>query len=192
MLLAKKITLIITLIFVLIASFCSCSKKVEVDLTDIYDETLSVSTKELDISTTIEKTTVQETTMIRPVDISTTKSTTNYKNMSDAELLALITMAESEGESDYGMRLVIDCVLNRVDSSSFPNTVYDVIFQPHQFTPTTNGRLRRCYVDPDILNLVNQELNNRTNYDVLYFREGGYFSWGTPIVHEGCHYFSGE
>ena len=41
----------------------------------------------------------------------------------EKELLAVITMAEAEGESERGKRLVIDTVLNRVDSKKFPNTI---------------------------------------------------------------------
>lgn len=41
----------------------------------------------------------------------------------DIELVALVTMAEAEGECEEGKRLVIDTILNRVDSASFPNTV---------------------------------------------------------------------
>ena len=34
-------------------------------------------------------------------------------------------------------------VLNRVASPRFPNTVYEVIFQRNQFTPTINGSIYR-------------------------------------------------
>lgn len=52
----------------------------------------------------------------------------------DIELIALVTMAEAEGECEEGKRLVIDTILNRVDSISFPNTVYEVVYQPSQFS----------------------------------------------------------
>ena len=34
-------------------------------------------------------------------------------------------------------------VLNRVASSLFPNSVYDVIFQRNQFTPASSGSINR-------------------------------------------------
>ena len=37
----------------------------------------------------------------------------------DVELIALVTMAEAEGECEEGKRLVIDTILNRVDSGTF-------------------------------------------------------------------------
>lgn len=57
----------------------------------------------------------------------------------DIELIALVTMAEAEGECEEGKRLVIDTILNRVNSDSFPNTVYEVVYQPSQFSSMWNG-----------------------------------------------------
>lgn len=110
--------------------------------------------------------------------------------LSDIELLALITMAEAEGTSDLTKRLVIDTILNRVDSPNFPNTIYGVIYQPNQFTPMWNGRINRCEVREDYCQLVREELENRTNSDVLYFRTDHYFNWGTPLVQSDNVYFS--
>lgn len=110
----------------------------------------------------------------------------------DINLIALVTMAEAEGESEKGKRLVIDTILNRVDSdlSYFPDTVHDVIYQKNAFTSVWNGRIDKCYVEDDICQLVREELKNRTNNDVMYFRAGGYGNYGTPMFAEGNHYFS--
>ena len=110
----------------------------------------------------------------------------------EIELIALLTMAEAEGESEEGKRLVIDTVLNRVDSelSYFPDTVKDVIYQKEQFTSMWNGRVDKCYVSEDICQLVIEELKSRTNYDVLWFRASYYGAYGTPLLAEGNHYFS--
>ena len=56
----------------------------------------------------------------------------------DIELLALVTMAEAEGESEEGKRMVIDTILNRVDSERFDNTISEVIYAPNQFTSIWN------------------------------------------------------
>lgn len=124
-----------------------------------------------------------------PVTEVTTKQSTHYE-YSDIELIALITMAEAEGESELDKRLVIDTILNRVDSEYFPDTVYGVIYQPGQFSPTWNGRLSRCYVREDICQLVREEMESRTNSEVLYFRTDHYFDFGTPVIQEGNSYFS--
>ena len=110
----------------------------------------------------------------------------------EIELLALITMAEAEGEPDEGKRLVIDTVLNRVDSPYFPDTIHDVIYQKNQFSSVWNGRLERCYVDEDILRLVLEELESRTNSEVVYFRTNHYSNYGEALLQVGNHYFSGH
>lgn len=110
----------------------------------------------------------------------------------EIELIALVTMAEAEGESEYGQRLVIDTILNRVESDlkDFPNTVKEVIYQKGQFSSMWNGRADRCYVSEDICQLVREELESRTNNDVLWFRANYYGKYGTPLFVEGGHYFS--
>ena len=68
----------------------------------------------------------------------------------DISLIALVTMAEAEGECEEGKRLVIDTILNRVDSEYFPDNVYDVVYQRSQFSSIWNGRVDRCEVREDI------------------------------------------
>lgn len=109
----------------------------------------------------------------------------------DIELIALVTMAEAEGECEYGKRMVIDTILNRLDSDRFPNTVHDVIYSPNQFSCMWNGRVDRCYVRDDICDLVVDELMNRTNWETVYFTAGRYSSYGTPLFQIEHHYFSG-
>lgn len=104
--------------------------------------------------------------------------------------IALVTMAEAEGESEYGKRLVIDTVLNRVDSEHYPDTVFEVVYQPSQFSSMWNGRVNRCYVMDEIRQLVREELLARQNYEVIFFTAGGYSKYGTPMFQEGNHYFS--
>ena len=108
----------------------------------------------------------------------------------DMKLIAQMTMAEAEGESEYGQRLVIDTILNRVDSSTFPDTVYGVLYQPYQFSSIKDGRFSRCHVKKELYELVVEEVHNRTNYDVIFFRTGHYSKYGTPLFKENSHYFN--
>ena len=108
----------------------------------------------------------------------------------DVELSALVTMAEAEGECEEGKRLVIDSILNRVDSEHFPDTVYEVIYQPNQFSSMWNGRVDRCEVREDICDLVYEELESRRNYDVVFFTAGEYSAYGVPMFQVENHYFS--
>lgn len=108
----------------------------------------------------------------------------------DISLIALVTMAEAEGECEKGKRLVIDTILNRMDSEYFPDTAYDVIYQPYQFSSMWNGRVDRCEVREDICQLVQEELEVRTNYDVIFFTAGCYSDYGVPMFQVENHYFS--
>lgn len=108
----------------------------------------------------------------------------------EIELIALCVMAEAEGESEYGQRLVIDVILNRVDDPHFPDTIYDVIYQKNQFAGMYGDRITRCYVKDELVQLVREELENRTDCDVVFFRTGHYHSYGVPKFQVGAHYFS--
>ena len=112
--------------------------------------------------------------------------------MSDEEidLIALITMAEAEGECETGQRLVIDTILNRLESEHFPDSVQDVVYQKNQFSSVHDGRVNRCYVMNDIRDLVVEELAERTNEDVMFFTAGKYGQYGKPMFPVGNHYFS--
>ncbi len=108
----------------------------------------------------------------------------------EIDLLALVTMAEAEGECELGKRLVIDTVLNRVDSNHFPDTVYDVVYQPNHFSSMWNGRVDRCSVKQDIRDLVLEEIKCRTNNDVIFFNAKKYSKYGSPLFQVGNHCFS--
>lgn len=125
-------------------------------------------------------------------NIMEVEPTSSDSFLSDEEirLIALLTMAEAEGESSEGQRLVIDTVLNRADSEHFPNSIRDVIYQPNQFTPIWNGRIERCEVREEICQLVREELTSRLNYDVVFFNAGHYSDYGVPLFQVGHHYFS--
>lgn len=108
----------------------------------------------------------------------------------EVELIALLTMAEAESECEYGQRLVIDTVLNRMDSENFPDTVNDVVYQKNQYSSMTGERVTRCWVKEELCELVRSELKERTDYDVVFFRTKHYHTFGTPLFQVGAHYFS--
>lgn len=146
-----------------------------------------------DIKSEATYTTIEpEATSITPLTSDILESSEPVYPLSDEEidLIALVTMAEAEGETELGKRLVIDTILNRVDHSHFPDTVTDVVYQPNQFSSMWNGRVDRCYVMPEIVELVKEELLDRTNYDTIFFTAGRYSKYGTPMFQECHHYFS--
>lgn len=141
----------------------------------------------------IELPTVSES--IEPIAVETVvieeeEEPTYPLTQEEIDLIALVTMGEAEGETELGKRLVIDTILNRMDDPHFPDAVHDVIYQPNQFSAMWCGRIDRCYVMPEIVELVKEELLERTNYDVIFFMAGGYSQYGEPMFQECCHYFS--
>lgn len=108
----------------------------------------------------------------------------------EIRLIARVVLAEAEGEGEEGKRLVVDVILNRMESPYFPDTAYEVIHQPYHFSVMWNGRFERCDVRDDICMLVQEELVSRLNKDVIYFTAEGYSQYGVPMFRVGNHYFS--
>ncbi len=61
----------------------------------------------------------------------------------DVTLLAALIQCEAGGESYAGQLAVGAVVMNRVKSSSFPNSVSGVIYQSGQFSPVASGKFAR-------------------------------------------------
>lgn len=64
----------------------------------------------------------------------------------DLNLMANAVYGESRGEPYEGQVAVAAVILNRVKSTSFPNTVSGVIFQPRAFTAVADGQI---YLTPN-------------------------------------------
>lgn len=154
-----------------------------------YDLAISPVQKELVKMPMDEVTTVAVATPKPPETAPEVSGDTPMMSKKDVELIALVAMGEAENQSELGKRLVIDTVLNRMDH--YGDTASEIIYAPGQYTCMWDGRIKKCYVREDIVQLVQEELENRTNYDVIYFRTGHYHNFGTPIMPEGAHYFSG-
>ncbi|MBE5756938.1 MAG: spore cortex-lytic enzyme [Clostridiales bacterium] len=68
-------------------------------------------------------------------------SSTSSLSSADLNLLAKLIYAEARGESYTGQVAVGAVVLNRIASSSFPNTMSGVIYQPYAFTCVNDGQI---------------------------------------------------
>ena len=111
----------------------------------------------------------------------------------DLELLAALIHAEAGNQDMVGKRLVADVVLNRVASPKFPNTISEVVYEPGQFSPVTNGSLSSALNggttadDREAARLALVE--GRIDTQILYFNSRGY-GYGTPAYQHQSHYFS--
>jgi N-acetylmuramoyl-L-alanine amidase len=82
----------------------------------------------------------------------------------ESYLLAKIAMAEAEGYNTRTKTLIIMCVLNRVWSDEFPDTIEEVIFQENQFSPIDNGRWDRVEPNEDCYEAVKVVMEAKYDY----------------------------
>jgi N-acetylmuramoyl-L-alanine amidase len=92
----------------------------------------------------------------------------------EKELLARLVRAEAVGEPYAGKVAVATVVLNRVDSSLFPNNVKDVIFEVspggyYAFSPVQNGQIYKA-ADAESVRAVEEALAFRgSGQGSIYF-----------------------
>ena len=101
---------------------------------------------------------------------------------SDKILMARVVFAEARGECDEGQQAVVQVIMNRVNSTVYPDTISEVIQQPGQFV------IGSRYTDKEMRN-VEYVLENGYDLpsDVMYFGTWK-FRCGNAI-HIGKHYF---
>lgn len=119
------------------------------------------------------------------IEDETIKEDINKLTDSEINLIAKCVLSEAENQPKLGKQYVIDTILNRVDSDEFPDTVEEVINQKNQYYVVKNKQ-----VDFETLELIEYELNNRTDSDVMFFRTEKFHSFAEPVVQIGDHYFS--
>jgi N-acetylmuramoyl-L-alanine amidase len=85
---------------------------------------------------------IQSLTYGQAVQVQKPAPTSNY-SASEIDLLARLVRAEAQGESLQGKIAVACVVLNRVESSQFPDSIRAVIYQRGQFQPVQNGAIYR-------------------------------------------------
>lgn len=72
---------------------------------------------------------------------SSSSSNSSTNNSSNVNLLARVIYGEARGEPYTGQVAVAAVVLNRVRSSSFPNTIAGVIYQSGAFSVVNDGQI---------------------------------------------------
>lgn len=104
--------------------------------------------------------------------------------LGDMELMAQLVEAEAGNQPFEGKCLVVDVILNRVESPDWPNTIEEVIFQEGQFSVTTNGAWEKAAwnMKPSDYAAVATEVELHSNKEVLYFNNNEEVSGkGTPF-----------
>lgn len=112
----------------------------------------------------------------------------NGNAISDVQLLARAINGEARGESYEGQVAVGAVILNRVKSSSFPNTIAGVIYQPGAFTAVSDGQINEP-IDKNstVVKAAQDALNgwDPTNGAIYYFNPDTATSswiWSRPYI----------
>lgn len=112
----------------------------------------------------------------RVVSCTLLEESTDAYVLSDEELeiLQRIVEAEAGSEDEDGKLLVANVVLNRVNSSRFPDTVSEVVFQSNgrvtQFSPVASGRFYKVTISEETVSAVGRALAGEDiSEGALYF-----------------------
>lgn len=96
----------------------------------------------------------------------------SYGTTSDVQLMARAINGEARGEPYEGQVAVGAVILNRVSSSSFPNTIAGVIYEKGAFTAVADGQIN-VPIDEDstVVKAAQDALNgwDPTNGALYYF-----------------------
>lgn len=95
----------------------------------------------------------------------------NKGRTSDVQLLARAINGEARGEPYEGQVAVGAVILNRVKSSTFPNSIAGVIYQPGAFTAVSDGQINVA-IDPKstVVKAAQDALNGwDPTYGCLYY-----------------------
>lgn len=106
------------------------------------------------------------------------------------DLLACCVEAEAGNQGLLGKKLVVDVVLNRVDDPDYPDNIQDVIMQPYQFSVVLDGRIWEMEPTEETFQAIREELQQRTNNDIIFFTAEGFSVYGAAWQKVGDHYFS--
>lgn len=118
--------------------------------------------------------------------IYSSSSSGSSNNNSDLNLLSHLIYAEARGEPYAGQVAVGAVVLNRVKSSSFPNSVAGVIYQPGAFDVVSDGQINYA-PNSTAINAARDALNgwDPTYGCIYYFNPNTATSswiWSRPYV----------
>lgn len=88
----------------------------------------------------------------------------------DYEVLTRIVQAESGGCDMKGRILIANVIFNRVRSDEFPDTITEVVYQKSQFSPVSDGSMKKCKVTPETIEAVDRALTGEDySQGALYF-----------------------
>lgn len=107
----------------------------------------------------------------------------SYINAEDLRYMSAIIWAEAGNQCEAGQQAVGIVVMNRVASETYKDTIYDVINEPYQFSPVSNGSFIKALnyydsgdISESIVNAAKYALkgNKTVNYNGEIYNLDGY------------------
>ena|GEM_PF-6727170 len=114
--------------------------------------------------------------------------------LDEFKLISKVVQMEAGNQSIECQRLVAVCIINRLCSDKFPNTVEEVIYQPGAFEVTTLSWWPTSTYDDDaeLATYYAVATSSMEPRDLYYFRDSYYHGFGKPYTYDGKMYFSTE
>jgi spore germination cell wall hydrolase CwlJ-like protein len=174
-------SILLALVFGLFFGFCHIKSVASSDSAELFEQTEQVE----------QKITDEEDLKVNFQSYEMTPDDIALEEYYDSlELLACCVEAEAGNQGLVGKKYVVDVVLNRVDDADYPDNITDVIMQRNQFSVVLDGRIWEVEPTEETFQAVREELENRTDYEVLFFTSVGFSQYGTAWEKIGDHYFS--
>ncbi len=140
------------------------------------------------------KKTIDELMRLTGESKTATGKKVGHKN-SDVQLLARCIHSEGRGEPYIGQVAIGACVMNRIKSSSFPNTIAGIVYQPRAFSAVDDGQIN-LQPDETAVKAAREAMNGSdpTGGAIYYFNPAktkNKFIWSRPQIKKiGKHIFA--
>lgn len=145
----------------------------------------AIETLQTETETEVETETEPETLSENEVPVYTIEKLSKI-TLDDFYEICRVVMNEAGGEGYKCQVAVAETIINRINSDKFPDTIYEVLYQPWQYSHASNGE-----VTDSVKEAVTQALEQKVfDNDMMYFREDYYFDFAEDYFCTDNMYFS--
>lgn len=126
--------------------------------------------------------------IVKQLFTSEVEAASNASSTSDVQLIARAINGEARGEPYEGQVAVGAVILNRVESSKFPNTIAGVIYEPGAFTAVADGQINVAIEEGStVVKAARDALNgwDPTGGAIYYFNPNtatNSWIWSRPLI----------
>ncbi|SFR93334.1 cell wall hydrolase [Anaeromicropila populeti] len=163
--------------------------------TDTNEEVIVEEAEEETVEEAEETVVKKETKKTTSKKTSTNKASTKKVSYSEEQLrlLAALIYCEAGSESYAGKLAVGIVVVNRKESSAFPDTIKSVIYQKYQFGPARNGALAKALKEYDAGKFTSKQEKDCIKAAKSALSDTKKITYKGKVINlKGYYYFSGR